>query len=78
MQILTVIVLALAISACSQPDAPTTELAPSIDARTALSEYEGQYEYEHGTTLIMVRGPDDKLLYASINGAHYPLAGMYS
>jgi len=45
----------------------------SARAMTSLSEYEGQYEYENGTTLIMVRGPNDRILYASINDARYPL-----
>lgn len=63
--------LVLALSDCSpsRPFAPAS--APSTEA--GLSEYEGQYEYENGSTLIMVRGPNDEILYASINGARYPL-----
>jgi len=38
-----------------------------------LSDYEGLYEYEHGSSLIMVQGPKNKLLFASINDARYPL-----
>lgn len=38
-----------------------------------LAEFEGLYEYESGTTLVMVAGPDRHLLYADINGARYPL-----
>ena len=68
---ITVAAIALAFSAC----APSNILAPESVASTdaGLSAYEGQYEYENGTTLIMVRGPNGKILYASINGARYPL-----
>ncbi len=40
---------------------------------TALIEYEGLYEYENDTTLIIVAGPNQELLYADISGARYPL-----
>ncbi len=70
---LLVIALTLAFSACSPSGPLGPEPAPSTAAETGLSEYEGQYEYENDTTLIMVRGPNDKILYASINGARYPL-----
>lgn len=66
-----VLALTLVFSACSPPDLAALETAPSAEA--GLAEYEGQYEYENGTRLIMVRGPNDKILYAFINGAHYPL-----
>jgi len=39
----------------------------------ALSEYEGLYEYENDSTLMMVAGPKRKILYAVINQARYPL-----
>lgn len=70
---LLVIALTLAFSACSPSGLRGPEPAPSTEAESGLSEYEGQYEYENGTTLIMVRGPNDEILYASINGARYPL-----
>lgn len=38
-----------------------------------LAQYEGLYEYQQNTQLIMVGGPNDEILYASISGAHYPL-----
>ena len=39
----------------------------------ALSEYEGLYEYENESELIMVAGPKRINLYAVINEARYPL-----
>ncbi len=38
-----------------------------------LAEYEGLYEYQNDSTLIMVAGPKREILYATINGARYPL-----
>ena len=67
----TIVVLALPASA--QSETPTVGQDPSDAAAGSLSAYEGQYEYSNGSTLIMVRGPNNKLLYASINGARYPL-----
>ncbi len=71
---LRVAILPLALSACSPPDNPTAGLVSSAHIEPALSGYEGQYEYENNSTLIIVRGPNDQLLYASINGARYPLS----
>lgn len=63
----------LSLGFCLQPviagDTQTSDASSDID----LAQYEGQYEYENGTTLIMVAGPHNEILYASINGAHYPL-----
>ncbi|MFK7883175.1 MAG: serine hydrolase domain-containing protein [Phycisphaerales bacterium] len=38
-----------------------------------LSDYEGLYEYQNESSLIIASGPKNELLYAVINGARYPL-----
>ncbi len=38
-----------------------------------LADYEGLYEYENDSTLVIVAGPSRELLYASISGARYLL-----
>ena len=60
MRICIYLLLAILLSAC------TTKPLP-------LAEYEGLYEYENETTLIIIAGPKRELLYASISGSRYPL-----
>lgn len=73
MHALVRIVSLLVLCSCSQSG--VSEIGPTSGAQTSidLSAYEGLYEYEYGTTLIMVAGPENEILYASINEARYPL-----
>ena len=58
------------VSASTDVDSVSGE---TVASELALTEYEGLYEYENDTTLIIVAGPNRKLLYADISGARYPL-----
>ena len=73
MRIVFLFMLSLGLFACAPQGKSDEDSVEMPEATTKLSEYEGLYEYENGSTLIMVAGPNDKILYASINGARYPL-----
>lgn len=66
-------VLAFILISCSHANASNEKNLENTQSEVVLSDYEGSYEYEHGSSLIMVQGPKHKLLFASINGARYPL-----
>jgi hypothetical protein len=69
----TVLGVLLSLLLCSQPIVAGDMQTDTAPSDIGLAQYEGQYEYENGTTLIIVSGPHNEILYASINGARYPL-----
>ncbi|WP_416876706.1 serine hydrolase domain-containing protein [Litorimonas sp.] len=77
MKIWTSFTAAILLGACSVEaplrDSKASDTKISEVAAKPLAEYEGLYEYENDTTLIIAAGPDRELLYADINGARYPL-----
>ena len=71
--ILTAAIMLVACSSEAPPDPGMPDSNSPKVAETPLAEYEGLYEYQNDTSLIIVAGPKRELLYADINGARYPL-----
>lgn len=59
-----ILIATILITGCAHDSVPTTGLP--------LAEYEGLYEYQNDTTLIIVAGPQCEKLYAVVNGAPSP------
>ncbi len=70
---LLIVLICITLVSCTQSNASNETSAENTQSEMDLSDYEGLYEYEHGSSLIMAHGPNNKLLFASINGARYPL-----
>jgi len=70
---LLIVLICITLVSCTQSNASNETPAENTQLETVLSDYEGLYEYEHGSSLIMVHGPKNRLLFASINDARYPL-----